>query len=247
MIRILIVDDQRIVREGIKILLEKKTDIQIVGDASEAKEALTKVESLQPDVVLLDINMPVIDGFTVFERIKLVSPHVKIIMLSSHEDKDYVQKATELGAKGYLLKNASSQELEWSIKLVYQGYSTIKSELLEEQFARSKVLEANVNLNLKTRANHRAETSTNSRSHPSSVATVPFRGKTKSDRLEFRLPKKASANRESNYPESKAISNSRFHSVNMMRIKRTIKSGEFKLLVLAILFCLGFLIFVALS
>ena len=149
MIRILIVDDQRIVREGIKILLEKKSDIQIVGDASEGKEALQKIRALQPDVLLLDINMPGIDGFTIAERIKIISPKIKIIMLSSHEDKDYVQKATEIGAKGYLLKNASSQELEWSIKLVYQGYSTIKSELLEEQFA-SAASKTGVDLNFES-------------------------------------------------------------------------------------------------
>jgi|GEM_PF-1190230 len=255
MIRILIVDDQRIVREGIKILLEKKSDIQIVGEASGANEAIKKVESLQPNIVLLDINMPEIDGFSVLNKISLVSPHVKIIMLSSHEDKEYVQKATKLGAKGYLLKNASSQQLEWSIKLVHQGYSTIKSELLEEQFARSTVSESDINLDSKSHANSHTETLTAEGGKPtnnlqpasSSVVTVSRKDQAKSNKLQFRLPKKTPTNRYPNYPKLKVKSNSRFHSVKVLKIKKTITSVEFKLLVLAILFCLGFLIFIALS
>ncbi len=133
MIRILIVDDQNLVREGIKILLEKATEIKIVDDAEDGNSALEKIATLQPDIVLLDINMPGVDGLAVADKIRHQFPQVKIIMLSSHDDESYVRKSTQLGAKGYLLKSASSQELEWSIKLVYQGYSTIKSELLDGQ------------------------------------------------------------------------------------------------------------------
>jgi YesN/AraC family two-component response regulator len=133
MIRILIVDDQNLVREGIKILLEKATEIKIVDDASDGNSALEKIATLQPDIVLLDINMPGVDGLAVADQIRHQFPQVKIIMLSSHDDESYVRKSTQLGAKGYLLKSASSQELEWSIKLVHQGYSTLKSELLDGQ------------------------------------------------------------------------------------------------------------------
>ncbi|WP_019508637.1 response regulator transcription factor [Pleurocapsa sp. PCC 7319] len=137
MIRILIVDDQNIVREGIKILLEQATEIEVVGAAEDGNIALQEMEKLQPDIVLLDINMPGIDGLTVADKIRDKFPQVKIIMLSSYEDEQYVQKATALGAKGYLLKSASSQQLEWSIKLVHQGYSAIKSDLLEKQFSQT--------------------------------------------------------------------------------------------------------------
>ncbi len=252
MIRILIVDDQRIVREGIKILLEEKSEIQIVGDASEAKEALTKVESLQPDIVFLDINLPGIDGFAIFERINKVSPHVKIIMLSSYEDKEYIEKAIELGAKGYLLKNASSEELEWSIKLVYQGYSAIKSELLEKHLG-VIVPEADINKNARTNPNSKRETVTakgDRRQAPpvaSAVATVSRTDNPKSNQKNPRLSKETPAVRYPNYPKPKSKPNSRFHSVTMLKIKRTIASFEFKILVLAILFCMGFLIFIALS
>ncbi len=146
MVRILIVDDQKIVREGIKILLEKSAEIEIIGDAADGKEGLKKVELLNPDVVLLDIDMPGISGLSVAEKISSQFPEVKTIILSSHEDEKHVQKATESGAKGYLLKNASSQELEWSIKLVHQGYSAIKSELLEQQFARHTIPESDLQL-----------------------------------------------------------------------------------------------------
>jgi YesN/AraC family two-component response regulator len=139
MIRILIVDDQNLVREGIKILLEKATEINIVGDAHNGDSALEKIVTLQPDIVLLDIDMPGIDGLTVADTIHHQFPQIKIIMLSSHDDENYVRKSTKLGAKGYLLKSASSQELEWSIKLVHQGYSTIKSELLDGQLFNNHV------------------------------------------------------------------------------------------------------------
>lgn len=141
MVRVLIVDDQMIVREGIKILLEDCADIEIISDASSAKEGLAKVKLLVPDIVLLDIEMPEMDGFAVANRLQIQHPTVKIIMLSSHEDEKYVRKATQSGAKGYLLKNASSQDLEWAIKLVDQGYSAFKSELLEKQFTPQQVAE----------------------------------------------------------------------------------------------------------
>lgn len=139
MIRILIVDDQNLVREGIKILLEKATEIKIVDDAQDGNTALEKIATLQPDIVLLDINMPGVDGLAVADQIRHQFPQVKTIMLSSHDDESYVRKSTQLGAKGYLLKSASSQELEWSIKLVHQGYSTIKSELLDGQLINDHV------------------------------------------------------------------------------------------------------------
>ena len=239
MIRILIVDDQKIVREGIKILLEKKPEIQIVADASNGKEAVQQIESLQPDVVLLDVNMPGIDGFSVVERIKSQFPLIKIIMLSSHEDEKYVQKATELGAKGYLLKNASSQELEWSIKLVNQGYSTIKSELLEKQYAHSQKASSHLRSN--------SNSNTSLRSTSSSVATISESDRANLNELELLLAKKKVKKQYSAYQKDKKRRNSHFHTVTLSQLKKTMSSFEFKLLVLAISFCLGFLIFVALS
>ncbi|MEN9567459.1 MAG: hypothetical protein RLZZ69_2655 [Cyanobacteriota bacterium] len=130
MIRTLIVDDQNIIRKGIKVLLENSTEIELVGFAENGETALAKIAATQPDIVLLDINLPDIDGIAVANQLAVKFPKVKVIMLSSYEDESYVSQAIKSSAKGYLLKNISSEELEWSIKLVHQGYSAFKSELL---------------------------------------------------------------------------------------------------------------------
>ena len=89
MIRTLIVDDQNIIREGLKVLLENTAEIEIVGYAEDGESAIQKVESAQPDIVLLDINLPGINGLTVAELISNKFPQVKVIMLSSYEDNSY--------------------------------------------------------------------------------------------------------------------------------------------------------------
>lgn len=239
MIRIVVVDDQKMVREGIKILLEKIEEIVIVGDIAHGKDALEEIQLLQPDIVLLDIDMPEIDGFTVAEKIMAESPQIKIIMLSSHQDESYVHQATQLGAKGYLLKNASSQELEWSIKLVSQGYSTIKSELLEKQFSRQ--LQSQPALALNTASN--IEKTYNN----SSVSVISEQDRANLDKLDLLLAQKKVQQKYSHLSQSRQsrVSNL-FHNVRMSNAKKTLRSFEFRLLVFIILFCLGFLVFVAL-
>ena len=240
MVRILIVDDQKIVREGIKILLEKSTEIEIVGDAADGNEGLKKVELLKPDVVLLDIDMPGISGLAVAKRIRFRFPEIKIIMLSSHEDEKYVKRATESGTKGYLLKNASSKELEWSIKLVHQGYSAIKSELLEQQFELRKKLESDLQLNENLGA---------TKNQPSSFATLSHEDRSNLDELEILLTEKR--NKKKNF-SSRKVKKAKwkmalFHGVKLSQVRKTILSFEFQLLIFIILFCLGFLVFIALS
>lgn len=238
MIRILVVDDQKLIREGIKILLEKKTEIEIVADASNAGEALEKIELHRPDVVLLDIAMPGVDGLAVADKIRFKFPEIKIIMLSSHEDESYVRKATELGSKGYLLKSASSQELEWSIKLVHQGYSAIKSELLEKHLSseRQNQPQSESNSNFRT----------DKREDDFSKAMLSQQDRVNSDQLELLLAKNHVKQKYSAHQQQKR-SNSIFHRANLSRVKKTVTSFEFSLLAFAVLFCLGFLVFVALS
>lgn len=244
MVRILIVDDQKIVREGIKILLDESKEIEIIGDASNGKEGLEKIEFLQPDIVLLDIEMPGISGLTVAENIRSEFPKVKTIMLSTHEDEKYVKKATESGAKGYLLKNASSQELEWSIKLVHQGYSAIKSDLLEQQFHQT-ISESDLQLDEDLRTNSK---------YPSSSTTVlSKRDQENLNKLEFLLADRGVAeqpshfSQKSNNPKRNKQRRSFFHTVKVSQAKKTILSFEFRLLVFIILFCLGLLVSIALS
>jgi YesN/AraC family two-component response regulator len=239
MIRILIVDDQKIVREGIKILLEKKKGIEIVGDACDGTEGLEKVKLLMPDLVLLDINMPGISGLTVADKIRSQFSQVKIIMLSSHEDLKYVQKATEYGAKGYLLKNASSQELEWAIKLVYQGYSAIKSELLEKQFLQLAKSELNSKQNQGLR--------TTPKPVATSTIVLSDREQSNSDELQLLLAKKQVSRKYSKFKKQQKQHNPLIHEVRLSQFQKTMKSFEFKLLVFIILFCLALLVFVTLS
>lgn len=244
MVRILIVDDQKIVREGIKILLDSSVEIEIIGDASDGKEGLKKIELLQPDVVLLDIDMPGMSGLAVAKKVRSEFPEIKTIMLSSHEDEKYVQKATESGAKGYLLKNASSQELEWSIKLVHQGYSAIKSELLEQQFSNQTIPEPNLQLDEDLRTGKK-------KSHDS-TATLSKRDQKNLDKLELLLTDKENKTKsfystKQSYLDKTKQHKSLFHSVRISQFKKTISSFEFRLLMFAISFCLGFLVFIALS
>ncbi len=248
MIRILIVDDQNIVREGIKILLEQVTEVKVVGAAEDGNTALHKIENLKPDVVLLDIDMPGIDGLTVADKIRDSFPQVKIIMLSGYENEEYVRKATKLGAKGYLLKSASSKQLEWSIKLVNQGYSAIKSELLEQQLSQDAENAANLEFASDLKFNQIAQDSdkNSQNSHNSNVVLPPLDEQEKFDQLE-RLLAKNQAQPNNVHAQKQKRQNSLFHDVKLHKTRKTLRSFEFKLLLSIILFSLGFLVFIALS
>lgn len=132
MISILIADDQNIVREGIKIFLEPFDDLKVIGMAKNGKDTIAQVEILEPDILLLDVEMPQGNGIEICHQINLKFPQTKTILLSSHEEKIYIQQGIKAGAKGYLLKSAASEELERAIKLVYMGYSVFESKILQK-------------------------------------------------------------------------------------------------------------------
>jgi len=236
MIRTLVIDDQNIIREGIKVLLKNSTEIELVGFAEDGETAIEKVEGIQPNVVLLDINLPGIDGLTVADQIGTRFPQIKIIMLSSCDDEDYVRKAMASSAKGYLLKNVSSQELEWSIKLVHQGYSAFNSELLESL---SQDLQ---DAPTATKTTPELEAVTVQNGAISASAPQPNQD---SDELELLLARNKVRKKYSMMKQKRR--NLGFHDVNMSRTKKTMMSFEFKLLVLITLFFLGLLVFYALS
>ena len=244
MIRILVVDDQNLVREGIKILLEKATDINIVGEAKNGNEALQKIETLQPDVVLLDVEMPGVDGLAVADKISVQFPKIKVIMLSSHEDSSYVEKATNHGAKGYLLKNVSSHELEWSVRLVDSGYSAIKSELLEQQLEKDVKRQPEP---VPSRIRNYSAVNTVETSKPVPVATMSSKERKNLNQLERLLVDNQLKPQNLNHQRARRKKKKILHNVKVTQIKKTVLSFEFKLLILIILFSLGFLTFVALS
>lgn len=125
MIRILLVDDQTLLCEVLKTWLEVEEDFQVIGVAHNGNEALSKIEILHPDVVLMDIDMPEMDGLNATEIITQHYPKVKVIFLSGHDDDEYLGKSLRSGAKGYLLKNTTAEELAQKVRQVYHNHNKI--------------------------------------------------------------------------------------------------------------------------
>ena len=134
MIRILLVDDQHLVQQGIKSLLDRDRELIVIGAVDDGRSAVKEIEYLRPDIVLLDIEMPGMDGITATKYITRLSPRTKVIILSSHEDKKYVTQALMAGAKGYILKSSTMSDLKQTIVAVNNGYSQINSKLLAKVF-----------------------------------------------------------------------------------------------------------------
>jgi DNA-binding NarL/FixJ family response regulator len=122
-IKILVVDDHAILRDGIRALLSLHDDIEIVGEASEGKEALEKFQELMPDVILMDLAMPGMDGLEATRRITKRNPGAKVLVLTQHDSKEYVLSAIKAGAAGYVPKRALGSELVSAIRTVYRGDS----------------------------------------------------------------------------------------------------------------------------
>lgn len=121
MIRILIADDHAIVRAGIRALLQLNSDFVIVGEAADGHEALAQARALQPDVVLMDIGMPGMDGLAATHEIVQACPKSRVIILTQHENREYVVPALKVGAAGYVLKRAPDDSLVRAIREVWTG------------------------------------------------------------------------------------------------------------------------------
>jgi DNA-binding NarL/FixJ family response regulator len=135
MIRLLLVDDQGIIREGLRSLLETKADLTIVGEAENGKAAVELALSLNPDVVLMDVRMPIMDGVAATRALTEQAPHIKVLVLTTFDDDEYVTKALRCGAKGYLLKDTPSAELADAIRTIYRGYTQFGPGLMEKAFS----------------------------------------------------------------------------------------------------------------
>lgn len=125
-IRILLVDDQKLMREGLRILLELEPDLQVVGEAGDGQAALTTYAQLQPDVVLMDVRMPGLDGVEATWRLHERWPDARVIILTTFDDDEYVFDALRAGAVGYLLKDAPSPKLFEAIRLAMRGESFLQ-------------------------------------------------------------------------------------------------------------------------
>ncbi len=122
-IKVLIVDDHTLVRDGIKALLMLALDIEVVGEAANGREALEKVKELSPDVVLMDLAMPVLGGLDATRRIRKEFPGTKVLVLTQYDDSEFVVPAIEAGARGFITKMAAFSELATAIQAVYKGAS----------------------------------------------------------------------------------------------------------------------------
>ncbi len=122
-IRVLIVDDHTLVRDGIKALLALATDIEVVGEAANGMEALEKVKELAPNVVLMDLAMPIMGGLEATRRIRKDFPGTKVLALTQYDDSDYVVPVIEAGARGFVTKMSAFSELASAIQAIYRGES----------------------------------------------------------------------------------------------------------------------------
>ncbi len=129
MIRIIIADDHRVVREGLRWMLDGESEIEVVGEASDGDELLELVASVPADVVLLDVSMPGMGGLDALEQLSSSAPQVRVVMLSMHDKPVYVRRAVELGAAGYLLKSAGRDELMRALVAVAAGNAYIQGEV----------------------------------------------------------------------------------------------------------------------
>lgn len=135
-VRLLLVDDQRLMREGLRTLLEMEPGLQVAGEASNGQEGLDAYASLLPDVVLMDVRMPVLDGVEATRRLRARWPAARVIILTTFDDDEYVFEGLRAGAAGYLLKDVSIHELAEAIHTVMAG-----GVLIEPSVARKVVAE----------------------------------------------------------------------------------------------------------
>ena len=132
-IRVFIVDDHTILRDGLRALIEVQPDLCVVGEASDGDVALTGVSETQPDVVVMDISMPRLGGADATEQIRRACPEVRVLALTAHENGEYVQLLLQAGASGYLLKRAAASDLVRAIRAVAAGYLYLDTTVSHDQ------------------------------------------------------------------------------------------------------------------
>jgi DNA-binding NarL/FixJ family response regulator len=128
-IKVLLAEDHTIVRKGIRALLDGVTDIEVVGEAEDGREAVEKVGQLQPDVVLMDNTMPILNGLEATHQIKKLFPKTRVLILTMHTDEEYIFQFLQAGASGYLIKKTAPKELVSAIKAIYRGDSFLSPSI----------------------------------------------------------------------------------------------------------------------
>lgn len=137
-IKIVIADDHKLIRDGITTLLKTDEQFEVIGEASNGEELITLLDNCLPDVILVDITMPKMNGIDAVAKLKKINPNLRFIILTMHDEGDYVMKSIQSGAHGYLLKNSDFEELQKAIKTVVDGgkyYNSVISNLMIENLS----------------------------------------------------------------------------------------------------------------
>jgi two-component system, NarL family, invasion response regulator UvrY len=128
MIKVLLADDHSIVRDGLRRIVEESEDMQVIAEAADGREAIEQVHKTSPDVAIIDISMPGLDGLEVINQLKLYYPDLPILILTMHEEGQYVVRAIEAGAMGYITKQSASEQLVKAIRKVFSGHRYLTDE-----------------------------------------------------------------------------------------------------------------------
>ena len=139
-IKVLLVEDHTILRKGIKALLEKETRIEVIGEAEDGIEAMKAIRKSQPDIVLLDISLPYLNGLEITRKILKHYPKIKVLILTMHSSEEYVNELLTAGAKGYIIKQAAPDELISAIRSVSEGFIYLSPEISKKVAGRTNLI-----------------------------------------------------------------------------------------------------------
>lgn len=141
-IRVLLAEDHTIVRQGLRALLEQSDDIKVIAEAEDGREAVNKTEQLKPDIVLMDISMPILNGIEATRQIKKKFPDIKVLILTMHTTEEYISQILHAGASGYLVKKSAHHELLSAIKAIQKGSSylspLVSKKVIDEYLHKTK-------------------------------------------------------------------------------------------------------------
>ena len=139
MIKILIADDHLIIRQGLRLILETENDFKLVGEASDGAEAINLCKKLKPDVVLMDLRMPNVDGLTAIEKLRVEQPHVAVVILTTFNEDELMVRGLQAGAHGYLLKDTDRNTLFNTIRAAARGETLLKPEIMTRVLSRTNM------------------------------------------------------------------------------------------------------------
>jgi DNA-binding NarL/FixJ family response regulator len=135
-LRILLADDHKMIREGLRLLIDSQPDMRVVGEAANGNEVLSQARTLKPDLVVMDLSMPELDGLQATEALKSECPEIKVVALTAHEDEGYLRQLCKMGAAGYVLKRSAGDELVRAIGEVAKGGVHFEATLAAKALAR---------------------------------------------------------------------------------------------------------------